>query len=223
MKNIKGTSAMTKGIIFDMDGVIIDSEPLWIEAETTVFASVGINLTEELCSQTKGLRIIDMVNHWYIGYPWVNKPVQNIADEIIVELSNLIKMKATEMNGVTPLLKQLKSLGFKIGLASSSPKPIIEQVLNTLEIHDYFSQICSAEDDDFGKPHPAVYIRCATMLGIPPKSTFAIEDSVTGVISACAASMRCIAVPAKQEFDDPRFSIAYKKVPNLNDIYQLLI
>lgn len=212
---------MYKSIIFDMDGVIIDSEPLWKEAEKKVFATVGINLTNELCNQTKGLRLKDMVNYWYLKYPWDKKPESQVMSEVHEELKSLIQLKACEMKGLSTLLERLKATNFKIGLASSSPKAIIMQVVKTLQINNYFTSICSAEDEEFGKPHPAVYLRCASDLGVPPQATIAIEDSVTGVIAACAASMRCIAVPAAEEFADARFSIAYKKVAGLEELHQL--
>jgi sugar-phosphatase len=192
-----------KTVIFDMDGVLIDSEPLWKIAEVEGFGKVGLDLTFTDCEETVGLRIDEVVKLWYKKRPWQNKTVTAVTSDIISILIREIKQKGTALPGVEECLKKFKAKGFKIGLATSSSNAIIDAVMDRLQIRNH-----SAEDEVNGKPHPAVFLTCAEKLGVSPLDCWVIEDSFNGIIAAKAARMKVIAVPEKSHQVDPRLVIA---------------
>ncbi len=196
-----------KAVIFDMDGVIIDSEPLWKEAEISVFKKYGYNFTYEMCEETKGMRVDEVTVYWKKKLK-ANFNAGQVKDDIIAAIINLIKDKGKAMEGLNEVVHKLSSQGFKIGLASSSPLAIIETVIKKLEIENYFEVIHSAEFETYGKPHPQVFITAAKKLNIPVENCWVIEDSFYGLIAAIAAKMKTIALPASDEPNIKKFIIA---------------
>ncbi len=209
---------MLKAVIFDMDGLLIDSEQFWRQAEIEVFASVGVHLTPSLCSHTMGLRIDEVVEYWYQRYPWDRVPKYKIADHIVSRVQQLIGQEGTAKTGVHELLSYLATQNVKIALASSSDYKLIDTVLDRLNIRSYFDVVYSATEEDYGKPHPGVYLTTAKKIDIPPTCCLALEDSITGVLAAKSARMSCIAVPEGYPSYDPQFVIADHIVGSLLDI-----
>lgn len=181
--------------IFDMDGLLIDSEPLWQAAEKTVFARVGVRLDDAMCRQTVGMRIDEVVRYWHARYPWKGGSLATLQADILAEVSAKIVARGQTMPGVEEVLELFSRSGWRIGLASSSPLALIEVVVRQLRIGQYFSALCSAFDEQHGKPHPAVYLTASRRLDVQPSSCIAFEDSAAGVASAKAARMKVVAVP----------------------------
>lgn len=200
-----------------MDGVLIDSEPLWKRAEQEVFAGIGIPLSDDDCEQTLGLRTDVVVDHWYQRFPWTSPPRQSVADAIDARVAELVARHGRAMPGALEVLDSIRRAGLAIGLATSSPVSLIETVLHRLDIHRLVTVACSAMDETHGKPDPAVYLTTAARLGVPPEDCVAFEDTEVGVRSAKAAGMRVIAVPAPGHFDDPGFDIADRKLRSLEE------
>lgn len=197
-----------KAIIFDMDGVLIDSEPLWKIAEIEGFGKVGINLTQTDCEETVGLRIDEVVRLWHKKVGWKNKSIDAVADNIVDILIREIHARGTALEGVHETLELFRKADYKIGLATSSYQRIIHAVLQKLGIGDYFDEVHSAEFETHGKPHPAVFLTTAEKLGVHPSDCLVIEDSVNGVIAAKAARMKVVAVPEKSHAYDQRLILA---------------
>jgi sugar-phosphatase len=204
-----------RAAIFDMDGLLVDSEPLWKRAEQEVFGGLGIQLSDEDCEQTLGLRTDMVVAHWHERRPWTSPSPESVADAIDARVVELVAGHGRAMPGALTALESVHRAGLAIGLATSSPVSLIETVLDTLEIGWIITVACSAMDEEFGKPDPAVYLTTARKLGVPPPECAAFEDTVVGVRSAKAAGMRVIAVPAHENFDDPGFDIADRKLRSL--------
>ncbi len=127
------------------------------------------------------------------------------------------------MKGVVFALKYFKEKGLKIALASSSATSLIEVVIEKLKIRDYFEVIESAEYLDFGKPHPEIFIKTASKLGVQASECLVIEDSFNGVLAAKSARMKVIAIPDEESKSDNQFVIADYILDDLKQIKQIII
>lgn len=206
-----------KAVIFDMDGVLIDSEPLWKIAEVEAFQKVGLDLTTTDCEETVGLRIDQVVEMWHKRVGWTNKTVKEVENDIVDILIREIRAQGKALPGVHQALEQVQSRGYKIGLATSSYNRIIDVVVDRLAIAPYFEVMHSAEDERHGKPHPDVFLNCAEKLNVHPTECLVIEDSFNGLVAAKAARMKAIAVPEKTHQEDLRLNIADKILDSLEE------
>ena len=205
--------------IFDMDGLLVDSEPLWDQAELDVIASLGVDITRrhEL-PDTLGLRIDMVVDLWFAQQPWKGPSRQEVTERIITRAIALVEETRPLLPGVREAVALCKSQGIRVGLASASPLHMLEKVLIMFELRDSFDALASAEKLPYSKPHPQVYLDCAQKLGVSPLSCVALEDSVNGMIASKAARMRSIVVPAHENQDDPRFVLADVKLASLTEL-----
>ncbi|BBV41251.1 hexitol phosphatase HxpB [Citrobacter portucalensis] len=205
--------------IFDMDGLLVDSEPLWDQAELDVIASLGVDISRrhEL-PDTLGLRIDMVVDLWFAQQPWNGPSRQEVTESIITRAIALVEETKPLLPGVREAVALCKSQGIKVGLASASPLHMLEKVLAIFDLRDDFDALASAEKLPYSKPHPQVYLDCAAKLGIDPLNCVALEDSVNGMIASKAARMRSIVVPAHENQDDPRFVLADVKLTSLTEL-----
>ncbi|MEI2264796.1 hexitol phosphatase HxpB [Erwinia sp. CGal63] len=205
--------------IFDMDGLLIDSEPLWERAELDVFATLDVDLSrrEEL-PDTVGLRIDQVVRMWYETLPWLGPTQEEVTQRIITRALNLIEDTRPLLPGVETALKLCQAEGLKIGLASASPLFMQEQVLAMFGLRHYFEVLASAEALPYSKPHPQVYLDAAARLGVDPLNCVTLEDSVNGMIATKAARMRSIVVPAPIYAEDARWALADVKLSSLTEL-----
>ncbi|MFO0670940.1 MAG: hexitol phosphatase HxpB [Polyangiaceae bacterium] len=204
---------MIEAIIFDMDGVLVDSEPLWRKAEVRVFGEAGLRLTEDDCKTTMGLRLDEVVRTRLPGLAAGARAAVEVA--IMDGVIDLVRRTGEAKPGATQAVTAAVARGLPVGLASSSPLRLIEATLERIGLAGAFRVVHSAEHEPYGKPHPAVYITAAERLGARPEACLAIEDSLRGLISAKAASMRCLLVP---EEPDPRHALADLVLPSLDDL-----
>jgi len=204
-----------KSAIFDMDGLLIDSEPLWYEAAAEVFNPLGIDLTPAMYADSVGLRTKEFVAHWFSEYSidaTKSAPTILCINEVVIEK---ISTKGEAMPGVHQVLEMLQKEGYTIGLATSSPSKLIDIVVNKLNITNYFKAFASAENLTYGKPHPQVFLDCAAMLKANPVDCICFEDSFYGLIAAKAARMKCVVVPHIDIQHQPRWGAADIVLPSL--------
>ena len=209
---------MIKAVIYDMDGLIIDSEPFWRKSMIKVLATVGLNLTEEQCASTTGLRFDHVLEYWFEKYPWTHKSIIDVHEEVLAEMEQAILHQAKLMPGVFESIELFRSKGYKLAIASSSAMRLIRACVHRLKGEGIFDTVISAEHEEYGKPHPAVFLQAAKDLQINPLDCLVLEDSMMGVIAAKAARMHCIAIPAPENFTNPKFAIADWKLNSLLEI-----
>lgn len=200
-----------------MDGILIDSEPLWKEAEQEVLRKVGLELTDAQCAETTGLDIANAMQYWYNRQPWSGPSVSEVRDDLQETLIGLVKRKGKPCEGTVQILNLFKTMGWKIGLASSSPMAIIEASMAKLGLTHYFDVMHSSEFERASKPDPAVYIGAARRLGVAPSRCIAFEDSYRGVQSAHAAGMVVVAVPDPHLREHEGFKLASLVIGSLAD------
>lgn len=213
---------MPRALIFDMDGILIDSEPLWHRAEIAVFAEAGLALTAEDCLRTTGLRVDATVGFWCERFPRLASSRDALVAAILERLIALVREEGEAKPGIAEALAFARRAGLRLALASSSPYAVIEAVLARLGLSSAFEVIHSAEEEERGKPDPAVYLTTARKLEVDPADCVAIEDSPNGLLSAKAAGMRCIAIPEPALREDRRFALADAVLSGLGEIGEAL-
>jgi HAD superfamily hydrolase (TIGR01509 family) len=202
-------------VIFDMDGLLIDTEPIWRQAEIEVFGTVGIHLTEEQCLETMGVRVAEVVALWHHRHPWEGPSIQEIADRIEDVVVAHVMAEGEAKAGVYSALATVRAAGLPIAIASSSSIRLIEAVVQRLGIADYIDAVCSGDAEPEGKPHPGVYLTTARTMDVAPEACLALEDSPNGVLAAKAAGMTCIAIPDPHLAGDPRMRGADLRLESL--------
>jgi mannitol-1-/sugar-/sorbitol-6-/2-deoxyglucose-6-phosphatase len=208
---------MIQAVIFDMDGVLLDSEPFWQDAEMEVFQTVGISLSRAQCIELTGLPTRELVAHCYKQKPWNHKSPEQVAEEIIRGVEERVAQCAIPLTGVREMLGFFRSHQLPLAVASSSPVTLIRSVLNKFSLTDVFSVIHSAEFEEYGKPHPAVFLTTAKQLHVDPIQCLVIEDSFNGLLAAKAARMKTIVIPMEAQRNESRFTIADLKLESLSE------
>ncbi|HOJ77348.1 MAG TPA: HAD-IA family hydrolase [Bacillota bacterium] len=192
MSILRSEYFQVEAVIFDMDGVIIDSEPIYYQVNLEIFNQLGINLTETEYQKYVGITDTDMWNQLKATYQ-LPQTIQQLLEFQVRQNRELLSTYPFEpISGVVQLLNRLKHNRIKIGLASSSPLHLIETVLEKCNIRNYFDVIVSSEQVANGKPAPDIYLLAAKQLAVNPGRCWAIEDSTNGVKAAKAAGMSCI-------------------------------
>lgn len=209
---------MLRAVIFDMDGLLIDSEPLWVRAEIEVFQAAGVALTEADCARTKGLRVDDVVQYWHLRRGFSGQSPAEVEGRLVERVAELVRTEGAALRGVGDAMAAARTAARGVALASSSPMPIIEAALERLDLRSAFDVVQSAQGDSHGKPHPSIFIRTAQHLGVSPLECVVLEDSMNGVLAAKSARMGCVAVPFDHPSHDPRFVIADAVVASLADV-----
>ena len=208
-------------VIFDIDGLLINSEPLWNQAAAEIFRQYGIILTEEQYGITTGLRSKEFVTHWLIQHKIPSTEFDRVEEKIVNLALSLIDKDATLMPGVEHIFQFFLKRDFKIGLATSSPVELIEWVKDKLGIRSFIHASSSAQHLPYAKPHPQVYLDCAAAMHVSPLACICFEDSVYGMTAAKAARMTCVVVPSAEHSKLPHWGLADLKLSSLQNFGDL--
>ncbi len=210
-------------VIFDMDGLLIDSEPLWGEAAHEIFGRYNFQLTKAQYATTTGMRTKEFVEWWFNYYKIDARHNEEAENAILQNVVEKVAAKGKALPGVEHIFNFFIQRNFKIGLATSSGKPLIDVVVDKLGIRNYLQSIESAADLPYGKPHPQVYLNCAAALNSHPTQCICFEDSFNGLIAAKAARMKCVVVPAPHDSKNEKFNAADLKISSLINFNSLLM
>jgi HAD superfamily hydrolase (TIGR01509 family) len=211
-----------RGILFDMDGVVIDSERLFTRFWMASAADLGFPMTRDQALQLRSLRREQGVEkmHAFFG------PTANF-DEIRAHRIELMEAHIAEYGvdekpGIRALLAFLKEKGIPCAITSSSALPVIRERLGRLGILEDFTALCSGKDVPNGKPFPDIYLAGAAAIGVAPENCLAIEDSPTGLESAWRAGCMGVFVPDQDQPDEVTLSRAFAKADSLTDVMALI-
>lgn len=203
-----------------MDGLLIDSEPLWQEAANEIFNKKGIYLSQEEYETSTGLRTVEFLEHWFAIFNLDKKDIPGLEIEIVNSVIEKVKTKGIILPGVDYIFDFFEERNFKIGLASSSPLSLIHAVVDLLGIKNKLQTITSAQGLAYGKPHPEVFLNCAKELNSNPQNCICFEDSLNGLIAAKAAKMKCVIIPVAHQSHENKWCIADLQLKSLQEFNQ---
>lgn len=208
-----------KAVIFDMDGLLIDSEPLWQEAGKATLQNLGYTLTTEQYHTSTGLRTEEWIDYWFRHFQIDQSLASDAISTILQKAIENILERGAMFPGAEEIIQTFKKEGHKIGLATSSPMEVVDTALTKFSLAQHFDVISSAGNLPYGKPHPQVYLQCAEQLDVSPLECVAFEDSFNGMIAAKAARMKCVVVPAMSDFEHPKWAAADMKLKSLSEFH----
>ena len=180
-------------VVFDMDGLLIDSEPVWHQARADLFHAYGLEWTDEDQEHTMGVSTVEWAR--YMAGRLDNRLT---ADQTTEDIISRMEARYRENLPVVPGAREVISLlanRYTLGLASGSHPRLIQATLDTTEWWKDFSEIVSGDDVNRGKPAPDIYLEITRRLQVPVAQTAVLEDSANGILAGCAAGVKVIAVP----------------------------
>jgi HAD superfamily hydrolase (TIGR01509 family) len=208
------TSQFFQAVLFDMDGLTINSEPQWLEAEQELSARFGYQWTLEdqaYCLggplSKLGKYMSDLVNGAESG--------EYFHSEIVKLMATKVRQNAKFMPGASELLSELQSLQTPLALVSASPRVIVDAALSHIQPLP-FSTTISSDDVKETKPNPEGYLKAAERLGVEIRECLILEDSATGVLAARASGARVIAIPHLVKIEEDSQTKVFKSLEELN-------
>ncbi len=208
---------MVEAVIFDMDGVIVDSEQVWDEVREQLVADWGGRYSAESQRAMMGMSSGEWSRYMHrdLGLP---QAPEEINEEVVVRMLQRFRADLPLIDGAVDVVRDL-SRSFPLAVASSSNRPLIDAVLATAGIADCFAVTVSSEEVPRGKPSPDVYLEAARRLEVAPSSCVAVEDSANGIRAAVSAGMHVVAYPnAHYAPDDEALGLADTVIGSLAEL-----
>ena len=210
------SAARLEAVIFDMDGVLVDSEPIHFEATRALLAAHGVAYTHEVNDNFFGCTDRDVFRLLRARYQLAPSEPE-LADAWIARVVALLGLPLQAMPGAREALLALRASGLRLALASSSAPEIIRATLTGLALDGLFEPVVSGHDVERGKPAPDIFLEALRRLGLPGEACLVVEDSFNGVSAAAAAGIPCVAVPCPSTFGQD-FSLAAARLSSLLEL-----
>ena len=207
---------MIEGVIFDLDGTLIDSEPLWHEAKIETFGKLGYNMTIDNCLETQGLPSLESVEY-YLSKFETDKSINEVVSDLNALVLKFLEERVELKEGVTDVLNFFKEKNLPMAICSSSPFRMIQTAVEKLKIQDYFKFIYSADFERYGKPHPGIYISTAKKLKVERFKALAFEDSFFGLLAAKSARISSVAILEPDKISDTKYDFADMKIESFHN------
>jgi len=187
-------AGVIRAVVFDMDGVLVDTEQAWDEVRERLTREWGGRYTPEAQRAMMGMSSAEWSRYLHdtVGLP---QSPDEINREVVHRMLDRYRRELPVIPGAVDAVRRLDAAGLALAVASSSNRPLIDAVLGTLGLGEAFAATVSSEEVARGKPSPDVYLEAARRLGVAPGSCAAVEDSESGIRSAHAAGMRVLALP----------------------------
>ena len=209
-------SGRYRAVIFDMDGLLLDTETLWHEAEVELFRRHGDEFTWDDKMAVIGTSF-EITSRYFADR--LQRPREEgaaLVDEMVSLMHDRVRRQVEARPGALELVAGIRALdGVRLGLASNSPRFLVDDALATAGLVDVFETIVTSSDVEHAKPAPDIYLRACQDLGVDPSEALALEDSASGVAAAKAAGLTCIAVP---QFAETDVSAADRIVDSLEEL-----
>lgn len=203
---------MIEGVVFDLDGTLIDSEPIWQDEEVRLINSLGLHITREDIHKTKGLASIDAMTYWLKIINNRSLSAKEVTETYNTNVLENLKKNVQLKQGVQELIGFWKSTGLPMAIASASPEFMVMAMVDKFNFNKIFSEVLSGDDVKHAKPHPEIYIKVTKRLGIDPVFSVAFEDTFTGLLAAKAARMKAVAMLDEGQVGDTKYDFADLKL-----------
>ena len=205
-----------RAVIFDMDGLLLDTEGLWDRAEGELFRRHGDEWTFDDKLAVMGTSFETSARYYAdrLGEPIERGPA--LVDEMRALMKEELERQVDAHPGAVELVNSLRELGgVRVGLASNSSRELVDVALRVAGLEGVFDAIVTSDDVTHAKPAPDIYLRACELLGVEPSEALALEDTAPGIAAAKAAGLTCIAVP---QFAETDVSAADRVVSSLEDL-----
>ncbi len=208
-------SGTYRAVVFDKDGLLLDTETLWHEAEAELFRRHGNEFTWDDKLAVIGTSFAFTADYFArrLGRPPEEGP--KLVEEMIELMHEHVRRQVDARPGAIELVERLRADGVPLALASNSPRFLVDDALATAGLADAFDVIVTSDDVEHSKPAPDIYLLACERLGVAPQEALALEDSPSGVAAAKAAGLTCIAVP---QFAETDVSAADRVVESLEEL-----
>ena len=205
-------------VIFDMDGLLVDTEACWARAEREVFESLGVTLNEADCRLTAAMTTSAVVEFWFARSPWESMSKGAAEEAVIERVAHLMGDACQLMPGALSALNMVRAFQLPVAVATNSPRRLAERALTGSGIRHYPEQLVTVDDVPAGKPAPDLYLLAAERLGVAAQHCIALEDSPRGAEAALRAGMRVVAVQADIRREARAFRGASLLLESLEDL-----
>ncbi len=196
---------------------MIDSEILWHKAEVEIFGRLGVPISSSDDRSTKGMFVAEVVEFWYAKFPWTGPSREQVVTMLLARVGDLVEEEGRLLPGAHRALDLAGERG-PLALASSTPLELIYRCLDNFDLRQRFASVHSAESEPYGKPHPGVFLSAAVSLDVAPNECLVFEDSAAGVVAAKAGRMQVVAVPTREDLEDPAFALAELVLTSLEEL-----
>jgi HAD superfamily hydrolase (TIGR01509 family) len=203
-----------RAVVFDMDGLLLDTELLWHRAETELFAKHGGEFSWDDKMVVIGSSFDFTADYFADRLGYSRERGAALVTEMVELMHAQLREQVAGRPGAVELVERLRGRT-RLGLASNSPRDLVDTALATARITDAFDAVVTSDDVERSKPAPDIYLAACERLGVPPADALALEDSASGIAAAKAAGLTCIAVP---QFAETDVSAADRVIDSLEDL-----
>lgn len=209
---------MVSAAVFDMDGTLINSEPVWQKVIIAKLAEWGHAVSDDAYLATVGMDTLSLCQLFKAKLGITSLTPEQMLHEIHEAVIATIHAEGEWMPGAQRAVQMAKDLGLKVGLATASDREILAAMTERFGFDELFAVKCCADDVPISKPNPALYLLACSQLEVDPKDAIAFEDSITGLLAAKSAQMTCIAIPDLLPASDKRYGIADQVLGSLTEL-----
>lgn len=206
-----------ESVIFDMDGVLFDTESIYLKVWKNVFRKYGYKMTKDIYSQVIATWR-ENVKKVFLREFGAELPIEKMYREKDIALKEEIEKQVYIKEGAVEILTYLKNKNYKVALATSSDRERMNKQLEKASIREYFDEIVCRDEVENTKPNPEIYLKVADKLNVKPKNCLVIEDSLAGVKAAYKANMKVLHVEDLKKADNEIKKYCYKSFNNLLEI-----
>ena len=212
---------MINTVIFDMDGLMFDTERLYFKFFEEIFSDYGFEYTPELAKKITGAdgQEIKKIFAEYMGLSEEQIDMRKYAGEAVRRISDYVKENGVPAkDGLYELFAYLKEHNYKIAVASSSPRKMVDFNLKSSGLLDSVSAIASGDEVEKSKPEPDIFLKAAELIGSEPNSCLVLEDSERGILAAVNAGMKVICIPDMSVPEDDKLELSEAVYESLKDV-----